>query len=478
MINKKSLFRLFCLVVSISFLIGGPVFSKDQDTSDYKQAAINFVDLKTASKSGVNNRTNNNIINASVISPRDSFWLNNGNNIYNVNIGNVGIGTMSPHAKLSVVGKIALDDGAANVAVGENALSLIVPGSGIGGYNTAMGFAALSELVNGNQNAAFGHFALGRSLGNLNSAFGDNSLVNIVSGGSNSAFGQESGSRLVSGDLNTFLGAATGSDNRQKTDVVNSTAIGYGAYTTNDNQVVIGGESVNETIINGDVAIKKGLFIQNNLLLANSGADKFIGIGEGLFGSNLFVLAGYPASEVGSGNGGNLNLLAGSASKTGNGGNVIIDSGFGGSYGGNNGHVIIAPRGASVGIGTTNPQQALSVVGQVWASGGYLTGADRRWQKDVASLSGALNKILKLKPIIFYWRTAEFPNMKFSNNRQLGLAAQEVESIFPEAVLTNENGYKSIDYDKLIPVLIQAIKEQQQRIDYLEAAIKAPANFK
>ena len=54
----------------------------------------------------------------------------------------------------------------------------------------------------------------------------------------------------------------------------------------------------------------------------------------------------------------------------------------------------------------------------------------------------------------------------------MGLIAQEVESIVPEVVSTNEDGYKSVDYAKLVPLLIESIKAQQKEIEELKRLIK------
>jgi len=48
---------------------------------------------------------------------------------------------------------------------------------------------------------------------------------------------------------------------------------------------------------------------------------------------------------------------------------------------------------------------------------------------------------------------AAFPDMQFTDNRQIGFSAQEVEKLFPEVVMTDVNGYKSVDYGRLTPVL-------------------------
>ena len=62
--------------------------------------------------------------------------------------------------------------------------------------------------------------------------------------------------------------------------------------------------------------------------------------------------------------------------------------------------------------------------------------------------------------------------MKFSDQRQIGVIAQEVELVFPEVVDTNEDGYKSVDYSRLTPILLEAIKEQQLTIADLIAKNK------
>jgi molybdenum-dependent DNA-binding transcriptional regulator ModE len=52
----------------------------------------------------------------------------------------------------------------------------------------------------------------------------------------------------------------------------------------------------------------------------------------------------------------------------------------------------------------------------------------------------------------------------------VGLLAQEVERIYPELVSTDKDGYKAVNYAQLTPVLIEALKEQQQQMEALQAA--------
>ena len=69
----------------------------------------------------------------------------------------------------------------------------------------------------------------------------------------NVAIGYTAGKTVYSGTLNTFIGTEAGHNALQKVDPTNSTAIGYGAYTTKDNQVVLGNTSVIETVLHGEM---------------------------------------------------------------------------------------------------------------------------------------------------------------------------------------------------------------------------------
>jgi len=72
----------------------------------------------------------------------------------------------------------------------------------------------------------------------------------------------------------------------------------------------------------------------------------------------------------------------------------------------------------------------------------------------------------------YEWRKDEFPGKGFDDNVQMGVVAQEIELVYPELVKIQPDGYKSVDYIKLTPVLIEAIKEQQIQMMEQEIQIK------
>ena len=84
-----------------------------------------------------------------------------------------------------------------------------------------------------------------------------------------------------------------------------------------------------------------------------------------------------------------------------------------------------------------------------------------------------MGKILKLQGVNYNWRAGEYPELKLSTAPQIGLIAQDTGKIVPEVVTTDNNGYKGISYEKLTPVLVSAIQEQQKQINDLKAELEA-----
>ncbi len=75
------------------------------------------------------------------------------------------------------------------------------------------------------------------------------------------------------------------------------------------------------------------------------------------------------------------------------------------------------------------------------------------------TIDGALDKVSALRGVEFKWRTEEFPDKGFDKGKKIGLIAEEVEKVMPEAVSTDNEGYKSIDYASVVGVLVEAVKE-------------------
>lgn len=121
----------------------------------------------------------------------------------------------------------------------------------------------------------------------------------------------------------------------------------------------------------------------------------------------------------------------------------------------------------NVGIGAATPAAKLDVHGDIYINSAFHA-SDKRFKRNIEAISDAMSKISRLNGVSYQFRMNEFKEMNFSEGNQLGLIAQELEKVFPELVKTKPDGYKIVNYDGLIPVLIEGVKEQQQQIDKLE----------
>jgi hypothetical protein len=136
-----------------------------------------------------------------------------------------------------------------------------------------------------------------------------------------------------------------------------------------------------------------------------------------------------------------------------------------------------------VGIGTTNPADRLHVAGEVRvnacvrnAAATQIAGtcpSDVRFKRNITSFSPVLRSLTALRPVHYFWRAEEFPQQHFGNSRTYGLIAQEVERTLPELVVTQEDGYKAVDYSKLPLLTIQAVTELTADHDATKSEVKA-----
>lgn len=123
--------------------------------------------------------------------------------------------------------------------------------------------------------------------------------------------------------------------------------------------------------------------------------------------------------------------------------------------------------GGDVGIGLTNPSYKLHVNGRLRTNGINET-SDARLKKNVKAVENALDRVLALQGVTYEWRIDEYPDKEFKVGVELGVIAQQIEKILPEVVDTDEEGYKSVQYSHIVPLLIEAIKDQQVKIEKLE----------
>ncbi|KKW23663.1 MAG: hypothetical protein UY67_C0019G0008 [Candidatus Kaiserbacteria bacterium GW2011_GWA2_52_12] len=99
----------------------------------------------------------------------------------------------------------------------------------------------------------------------------------------------------------------------------------------------------------------------------------------------------------------------------------------------------------------------------------FIYASDERLKEDIVPISDSLLKLGKITGVSFTWKEGT-PR---AGQHDIGVIAQDVEKVVPEAVTTDANGMKAVDYPRLIPLLINAVNEQQKEIDGLKAEIEA-----
>lgn len=100
--------------------------------------------------------------------------------------------------------------------------------------------------------------------------------------------------------------------------------------------------------------------------------------------------------------------------------------------------------------------------------------SDERFKKDIKGLDSSIEKLKMLDGFSYIFTNTEdfVRNNQSNNNRSFGFVAQDFQKVYPELTYTDKDGYLSIDYVSLIPVLVEATKQQQSIIDDLITKVK------
>jgi len=98
--------------------------------------------------------------------------------------------------------------------------------------------------------------------------------------------------------------------------------------------------------------------------------------------------------------------------------------------------------------------------------------SDARLKNNITNIDNALLKVTEIRGVTFDWNDDYMSKQPkddyFNRKHDVGVIAQEIEKVLPEAVATRDDGIKAVRYEKLVPLLIEAIKELKQEIDELK----------
>ena len=126
-----------------------------------------------------------------------------------------------------------------------------------------------------------------------------------------------------------------------------------------------------------------------------------------------------------------------------------------------------------IGAGTDPSSIQLQVTGQI-ASTDNITAyysSDIKLKDNLRPIESALFKVNQISGYEFDWNEHSH-EIQQEKGHDVGLVAQEVEKVLPEVIQIREDGIKAIAYEKVVPLLVEAIKEQQTLIEDLSNRIK------
>ena len=123
----------------------------------------------------------------------------------------------------------------------------------------------------------------------------------------------------------------------------------------------------------------------------------------------------------------------------------------------------------ALGVGTDAPT---GTAGLIRATNDVVAfySSDERLKDNKKPIEDPIGKLKSIGGYEFDWISK--PGIHENVGHDIGVIAQEVEKVLPEVVTTRENGYKAVKYEKIVALLIETSKEQQQRIEKLEEEIK------
>ena len=395
--------------------------------------------------------------------------------------GKVGIGTTAPTQALSVDGFIETTSGGLKFADGSTQMTAARTSGNVnaafgyqslaantnGGYNVAFGTMALAANTSAWDNSAVGAFTLAaNTTGRYNTAVGSGSLSKNTTANYNTATGYQSLTANTEGPHNAAFGALALMANTTGADNSAFGTLALSRVTVGVENTGVGGDALINATSDDNTAVGFSSLSQ----LADGGNNTAVGHSAG-----AGVTSGIANTFVGSGA---HTTAAGLYGSTAIGAGAIVSQ---------DNSLVLGGTGmwaVNVGIGTTSPNTLLQVVGDIrvgtsgtngclknFAGTGLIgtCSSDLRLKRNVRPFAQVLDKVARLQPVSFEWRESEFPEYHFGAGVNSGLIAQDVERVFPEMVSTDEHGFEMVDYAELPYLTLAAVKELTAKAASLEA---------
>lgn len=369
------------------------------------------------------------------------------NTIYVDEVNNkVGFGNSNPGHTIDVTGSI---NASLNYRIGG---AIVLSSSSLGTGITSSSLTSLGTIS-----------ALNAGTGSFSGAVTALSLT--TSNAVNAASAAISGNTTVGGTLAT-TGAATFSNNVDVTGTLGAT----GAVTFKSTLTTSGAVSIGSTLTSTGAAT-----LNSTLNVASTtGIGGNVGIGGTLgatgavtFGSTFTVNGSATMTNIGASG------VVGFRHVFTNGGlNVGATGALAGEVRASNG-AWIDGRGVqitkSLTVGATGPS---STTGEIRATNDIIAyySSDAKFKDNVQAIPNALDKVKQIRGVTFDWNDAYIKDHGgedgyFIRKRDVGVIAQELQKVLPELVVERSEGYLAVKYDRIVALLIEAVKELSDKLE-------------
>jgi hypothetical protein len=382
-----------------------------------------------------------------------------------------------------------------------------------GGQNTFVGKNAGAASSATSYNTFVGHYAgYSNSTGEKNTFIGTASGENNNTGGNNTFLGVDTGKGNTSGTQNVFIGDSvgrfnnTGNNNTFVGSQAGKTSTGSGNvflgniagyWETGSNKLFIDNSDTSTPLIYGEfdndivkINGKLGVGVSptasrltvGGVIESTTGGVKFPdGTTQTTSANNLQGVTNSTNSFYGQNAGsgttsGVSNTYLGQGSgymnSTGT-GNVMVGYQAGYNETASNKLYIANSSTASPLIYGEFNNSLVRVNGNLYVTGNAYMTSDARSKENIEPIESSLNKVLGISGVRFQWKKGDNDNkgQEMSEKKHYGVVAQEIEKVLPEIVENGTDGNKHVAYMELIPVLIEAMKEQQKTIDTQQKTI-------
>jgi hypothetical protein len=134
--------------------------------------------------------------------------------------------------------------------------------------------------------------------------------------------------------------------------------------------------------------------------------------------------------------------------------------------------IYTGPTNLAANSGVTYNGATMAVTGAITATGDITAfySSDKNLKTNISNIPHALEKVKQINGVTYNWNDiAKSIDANKTDASEAGVIAQEIEEVLPQVVTHRDDGYLAVRYEKLVPLLIEAIKELSAEVEALKA---------